>query len=112
VADAGTPAHLALTCTTLAPLAVMIAYLPSPTLLALALDTVVGAEAGAPTYLAQALRGGARLLYYQKWNLYAYDPYAVMLAYLRPTTLLALAFDTLVVADAGVPAYLACTGCP
>ena len=59
----------------------MIAYLPSPTLLALALDTVVGADAGAPAYLAHA-------------------PYAVMLAYLRPVTLLALALATLVLADA------------
>jgi hypothetical protein len=33
--------------------------------------------------------------------------HAVMLAYLRPDTLLALALDTVVVADAGAPAYLA-----
>ena len=34
-----------------------------------------------------------------------------MLAYLRPATLLARALDTVVVADAGAPAYLALAPC-
>ena len=66
----------------------MLAYLRPATLLALALDTVVVADAGAPAYLTLA-------------------PHAVMLAYLRPTTLFALALLTVVGADAGAPAYLA-----
>ena len=59
----------------------MLAYLRPATLLALALATVVVADAGAPAYLAHV-------------------SHAVMLAYLRPATLLALALDTVVVADA------------
>ena len=66
----------------------MLAYLRPATLLALALDTVVVADAGAPAYLAHA-------------------PLAVMLAYLRPATLLAPALATVVVADAGAPAVFA-----
>ena len=74
----------------LAPLMVMLAYLRSVTLLALALFTVVVADAGAPAYLAHA-------------------PLAVMLAYLRPATLLALALFTAVGADAWRP-RMPCTG--
>ena len=49
LADAGAPAYLAH-----APLAVMLAYRRSTTLLACALLTVVVADAGTPTYLALA----------------------------------------------------------
>ena len=66
----------------------MLAYLRPVTLLALALDTVVVADAGAPAYLAHA-------------------PFAVMLAYLRPATFLAHALATVVVADARAPAVFA-----
>ena len=66
----------------------MLAYLRPATLLALALFTVVVADAGAPAYLAHA-------------------PHAVMLTYLRPATLLARALATVVVADAGAPAVFA-----
>jgi hypothetical protein len=66
----------------------MLAYLRPATRLALALDAVVVADAGAPAYLALA-------------------PAAVMFAYLRPSTLLALTLASIVVADAGAPAYLA-----
>ena len=59
----------------------MLAYLRAATLLALALFTVVVADAGAPAYLAHA-------------------PHAVMLAYRRSATLLAPALDAVVVADA------------
>ena len=68
----------------------MLAYLRPATLLALALFTVVVADAGAPAYLALA-------------------PLAVMLAYRRPATLLALALATVVVADAGAPTLFAPT---
>ena len=59
----------------------MLADLRSAALLALALDTVVVADAGAPAYLAHA-------------------PAAVMLAYLRSATVFALALGMVVVADA------------
>jgi hypothetical protein len=68
----------------------MLAYLRPVTLLALALDAVVVADAGAPAYLAHA-------------------SYAVMLAYLRPATLLALGFYTVVVAESCAPTVFALT---
>lgn len=102
VDDAGTPAHLAGSCShitnplhsfywlfllfwcqmpaplqTLAPFVVMLAYWRPSALLALVLAVVVGAETYAPAHLALA-------------------PPAIMLAYRRSTTLFALAFDSLV----------------
>ena len=83
VADAGAPA-----CHACAPLAIMLAYLRSVTLLALALLAVMLACMRSVTLLGLALL-------------------VVMLAYLRSATLLALALHTVVVADAGASAYLA-----
>ena len=66
----------------------MLAYRRSTALLAVALDTLVVADAGAPADLALT-------------------PSAVMLAYCRSAALLAGALDAVVVADAGAPAVLA-----
>ena len=63
----------------------MLAYRRPITLLVPALDTLVEADAGAPTNRALA-------------------SFAVMLTYRRSTTLLARALDAVVVADAGAPA--------
>ena len=68
----------------------MLAYRRPATLLALALDAVVVADAGAPAYLALA-------------------PAAVMLAYLRPATILAQALLTVVVTDSCAPTVFALT---